>query len=149
MRSVTPREHYGRRKDSPIPITGPYFSFSWSALTATGHKRRSARQARKKRDSEDAKRRDCDLVGRRDSRVMMRGERKKGRCWMKESEREFVLIRPRAHKRTRHVSRTPETVSAFGSPGVSGGFHVFLPRLPGRRPCSASDSHCMAMFCMT
>ena len=63
----------------PIPITGPYFSFSWSALAATGQIRRSARHARKKRDSEDAKRRDCVLVGRRDNRVMVR--REKRRCY--------------------------------------------------------------------
>ena len=68
-------------------MTGPYLAFaSSSALTASGHTRRSARHATKKRDSEDARRRDCVLVGLRENRDMaVRGV---GRREKKREERD-------------------------------------------------------------
>lgn len=65
----------------PIPITVPYLFSSASALTEAGHKRRTARSAKNKIDSDDARRRDCVLVGRRENRDMMevKKRKKKGR----------------------------------------------------------------------
>ena len=78
----------GDQMHAPIPMTGPYFSLSSSALTAAGHTRRRAKSARKKRERVDAKRRDCVLVGRRDNRVMAREMRETERGKRRRRERE-------------------------------------------------------------
>lgn len=59
------------KSDLPIPITVPYSDrLSSSALTETGHRRRTARKAKKTRESEDTSRRDCVRVGRRGDMVV-------------------------------------------------------------------------------
>ena len=95
--SRTVREVLGspeNTKHAPIPMTGPYLSASSSALTATGHTRRRARHARKKRESADAKCRDCFRDGRRDNRVMA-GLRGMGRT---------VLVQEKTARRRRRTT---------------------------------------------
>lgn len=75
-------------------MTGPYLALSASsAFTATGHTSRSARHATKNSDSEDARRRDCVLVGRRDNRVMaVKKREEKGKGKRVKTLRDDVVV---------------------------------------------------------
>jgi hypothetical protein len=85
----------------PIPITGPYLFSSTSAFAETGHKRRMAKRAKKKTDSEDARRRDCALVGRRDNRDMVEKREERKRSVLVQRQARRVI-----YERTARLSAT-------------------------------------------